>query len=265
MVWSTRRPAPFAVLSTGHGTLIVSTNDYRLSGDGGYGVGYQLFQTAHFDPEEVALVLGLLEGRRKSHGDGLIALDCGANIGVHTIEWARLMHGWGDVVAIEAQERIYYALAGNIAINNCFNAKAIHAAVGAKPGSLRVPQVDFCRPSSYGSLELRPSERNEFIGQPVDYSEAGTVETKMVSIDAFGLPRVDLIKIDVEGMELEVLKGASESIERYRPQMLIEAIKCDEKALKRTVEDHGYVHMRLGVNLLALHRSDRAAREILKR
>ena len=67
--------------------------------------------------------------RRRFHGDGVVAIDCGANIGVHTVEWAIAMTGWGSVVAIEAQERIYYALAGNIAINNCFNAIA-HARGG---------------------------------------------------------------------------------------------------------------------------------------
>jgi FkbM family methyltransferase len=51
-----------------------------------------------------------------------VAIDCGANIGTHTIEWAKKMTGWGAVIGIEAQERIFYALAGNIAINNCFNA-----------------------------------------------------------------------------------------------------------------------------------------------
>ena len=72
--------------------------------------------------------------RRRRRG-----VDCGANIGVRTVEWAKGMTGWGTVVAIEAQERIYYALAGNITINNCFNAHAIHAAVGAQEGTLRSP------------------------------------------------------------------------------------------------------------------------------
>ena len=46
------------------------------------------------------------------------------------------MTGWGIVIAIEAQERIYYALAGNLALNNCFNARAIHAAVSTAPGRI---------------------------------------------------------------------------------------------------------------------------------
>lgn len=129
------KPAPFVILSTGHGTMIVNRNDYFMtSANEGFGVGMQLFETSLFDAPEVDSVLQLLQLRRAHHGDGVVALDCGANIGVHTLEWAHLMTGWGSVVAFEPQERIYYALAGNIAINNCFNARALHTAVGGETG-----------------------------------------------------------------------------------------------------------------------------------
>jgi len=91
----------FILVSTHHGPLLVSRFDYRSVGDSGYGVGYQLLNTGSFDPAEVDLVLQLLKLRRDYFGDGVMAIDCGANIGVHTIEWARLMNGWGSVVAPE--------------------------------------------------------------------------------------------------------------------------------------------------------------------
>src|ERR1700755_3702256 len=134
----------FVLASSNHGTMIVNRNDYRMiDAERGYGVGFQILQTGSFDPNEVRLVLDLLALRRKHHGDGVVAIDCGANIGVHTIEWAKAMTGWGSVLSIEAQERIYYALAGNIAINNCFNALAIHAAITDKPGIIMMPQPDY--------------------------------------------------------------------------------------------------------------------------
>ena len=97
----------------------------------------------------------------------MVAIDCGANIGVHTVEWATAMTGWGSVVAIEAQERIYYALAGNIAINNCFNAIALHAAVSSETGIMQIPNPDYFTPSSFGSLELR-QKRRQRIHRPAD-------------------------------------------------------------------------------------------------
>ena len=53
------------------------------------------------------------------------------------------------MLSFEAQERLYYAVAGNIALNNCFNVKAIHAAVGNTDGSIRIPKIE-------GSAELNP-------------------------------------------------------------------------------------------------------------
>src|SRR5258708_34862727 len=93
----------------------------------GYGVGFQILETAAFDPMEVKLAVELLSFRRRHYGDGVVAIDCGANIGVHTIERASAMTGWGSVLPIEAQERVNYALAGTTAINHAFNAGALAA------------------------------------------------------------------------------------------------------------------------------------------
>jgi hypothetical protein len=126
------RKLAFILASTEHGAMIVNRFDeYRPPDNSGFGVGFQLLENAVYDPADVTLLLMLLDLRRRCYGDGLVAIDCGANIGVHSVEWARHMTGWGIVIAIEAQERIYYALAGNLALNNCFNARAIHAAVSS--------------------------------------------------------------------------------------------------------------------------------------
>src|SRR3974390_2771448 len=102
---SVGRKLAFVLASSNHGTMIVNRFDHRmLDQSRGYGVGFQILETASFDQGEVNLVLDMLQRRRKHHGDGVIAIDCGANIGVHSIEWAKLMTGWGSVLSIEAQE-----------------------------------------------------------------------------------------------------------------------------------------------------------------
>lgn len=258
----TGRKLAFVLASSNHGTMIVNRLDYRMvDADRGYGVGYQILENAAFDPTEVKIAVELLAMRRRHHGDGVVAIDCGANIGVHTIEWATSMTGWGSVLAIEAQERIFYALAGNIAINNCFNAFALHAAVSSEAGTLRIPNPNYLVASSFGSLELRRSERNEFIGQVIDYS-ANTVEVRKVAIDGFELPRVDLIKIDIEGMEMEALEGARATIERSFPILLIEKIKTDAVQLRQWLQQRGYQLIEAGINLLAVHASDKTLGEI---
>src|SRR6266481_4254293 len=204
LMQSAGRKLAFVLASSNHGTMIVNRFDYRMiDSQRGYGVGFQILETAAFDPMEVKLAVELLSFRRRHYGDGVVAIDCGANIGVHTIEWASAMTGWGSVLAIEAQERVYYALAGNIAINNCFNAVAVHGAVSSESGVLQIPNPNYLTASSFGSLELRQRDGNEFIGQKIDYSDEAMSPVRCLTLDTLGLNRVDLLKIDVEGMEVE--------------------------------------------------------------
>ena len=252
-----RRPTAFVLTSSNHGTMIVNRHDYHIpDGVNGYGVGYQLLNTSCFDPEEVDFALAMLTLRRQYFGDGVVGIDCGANLGVHTIEWSKHMHGWGNVHAFEAQERIYYALAGNIAINNCLNASAYYAAVGAECGQIQIPIADSLVPASFGSLEIKPSNTNEFIGQALDYSEEAMQTVELRSLDAFGLPRVDFIIIDVEGMETDVLAGAAETIARCKPAMMIEIIKTDKEKVEQFLLENQYKIYPMGINILAVHESD---------
>jgi FkbM family methyltransferase len=252
------RKLAFVLAASDHGTMIVNRLDNRMVDQrNGIGVGFQVLERASYDASEVDTALSLLALRRQYFGDGVTAVDCGANIGVHTVEWAKRMAGWGQVIAIEAQERIFYALAGNIAINNCLNARAVNAAVAATTGTMRVPTPDYLTPGSFGSLELRAREGVEFIGQPIDYSDRGGVEIRTVTIDALGLSRIDLIKIDVEGMELEALEGGRDSLARANPILIVESLKSDKGRLRTVLEQAGYHLFEFGMNLLAIHGSDK--------
>ena len=257
------RNLAFVLASSNHGTMIVNRLDYRMvNAEQGYGVGFQILNTGSFDPLEVRLAVEMLMLRRRHHGNGVLALDCGANIGVHTVEWAKAMTGWGSVLAIEAQERIYYALAGNIAINNCFNAIAVHAAVSSEPGVMKIPTPNYTVPSSFGSLELRYRANTEFIGQPINYSENIAV-IRQLAIDEYNLPRVDFIKLDVEGMELEALQGADQTITRSRPILLVEKIKSNPEQIGQWFADRGYLLREAGINILAVHSDDKARADII--
>jgi len=251
-----KRPAPFVLLSSNHGSMIINRNDYRMiDKESGYGVGYQIMTNSCFDQEEVDLMLAILKLRRKHFGDGVVGIDCGANIGVHTIEWARLMHNWGHVFSFEAQEKVFYAMAGNVALNNCLNVTARYNAVGASVGEIRIPEPDYRVPSSFGSFELKSTSKTEFIGQSIDYDKANKV-VPQITIDSLNLTRIDLIKIDVEGMEEDVLEGAFGSIGECKPVLLIEVIKSNKDNLFKYVTDRGYKIFELGINMLAVHSED---------
>ena len=206
--------------------------------------------------------VSLLYLRKQYFGEGVIAIDGGANIGSHAIAWGIEMTYFGEVLAFEPQERIYYALCGNITINNCFNVRALHAALGnpsqesaqnpMQTPMIEVPILNYAINSSFGSLELRQSNHNEYIGQPIDYTR--TQKVPLISIDSLNLPRLDYAKIDCEGMEIEVLNGAMKSIQKHKPILQIEVIKSNPQEIISLLKD--YEIFPFGINFLCVHKDD---------
>jgi FkbM family methyltransferase len=251
------RPLAFVLAATNMGSMIVNRHDFqRVSDREGYGVGFQLLNTANYEPEEVHLALMMLDVRRQFFGGGVVGLDVGANIGVHTIQWAHHMTGWGSVQGFEPQQFVYYALAGNVVLNNCLNARVWHAAVGETCGQIDVPFLDVTAPASFGSLELRLHANNEPIGQPVNYAPSACTKVPLVSLDSLELARLDLMKIDVEGMESDVLRGGRSTLARCRPILIVEHGKSGAASLEALLVEMGYRCFPAGQNLLAVQTSD---------
>lgn len=246
----------FVLANSKHGGMIVSRLDYNQTFNGNYyGVGAQIFETGAYEPGEIELLSRLLEWRQHYHGNGVVVLDCGANIGVHTVEFAKRMRGWGQVIAIEAQERIFYALAGNLALNNCFNARAVWGAIDRQDGFLDIPEPDYNVLSSFGSFELKQRLGNENIGQPINYNKK-TSRVQTYALDSIGLARVDLIKLDIEGMELDALAGARELIKRCKPLLFVECFKVDRDQLKQFFDEMNYKTFVHSISLLGAHADD---------
>ena len=100
------------------------------------------------------------------------------------------------------------------------------------------------------------ARRNEFIGQTIDYDEARMTTVPTVSVDSMELPRLDLMKVDVEGMEMEVLAGARRTIARHHPILVVENLKIDREVLRRYLDEFGYFYFASGLNMVAIHPSD---------
>lgn len=237
---STHNQVSFVLASTDQGTLIVNRNDFRILGQTAIGVGYQLLSKSSYDAEELVFLSWKLDDLLAQRGSGVVVVDCGANIGVHTISLATKMRSWGSVIAIEPQERLFYALCGNIALNNCTNARAIWSAVGAEVGSMQAPLPDYTKPGSFGSLELRIGETTEYIGQSISYIDREMVPVPTITIDSLCLSRLDLMKIDVEGMEEDVIRGAKETILRHKPLIFAEWIKTKREVIESLLSEFGY-------------------------
>ncbi len=139
---------------------------------------------------------------------GMVALDAGANIGAHTIPMAKKVGADGAVLAFEPQREVFQLLSANVALNALHNVHTHHAALGAEAGEIVVPRIDYEKGGNYGGLALGGFEAGETVARR--------------TVDGLGLPACHVMKIDVEGMENEVLAGAGDTIKRFRPTLYIE-------------------------------------------
>lgn len=254
--YGANRKASFVLAASNHGTMIVNRLDFLLDRPGyAVGVGCEILENSQYEMREIDLIIGLLELRREYNGPGVIAIDGGANIGVHTIEMAKAMSNYGQVVAIEPQERIFYALAGNIVINNCHNACAIQAGLAEKAGMAEMPVPDYTRPASYGGCELRPPP----VGGMVSTGQvtADRAPVRLMRIDDLDLNRIDLIKLDLEGMEVAALEGGAEAIQEHHPLLVVEHIKSGIENITAILKPWGYEAFQFEGNLFCAHRLDK--------
>ena len=139
---------------------------------------------------------------------GDLVVEVGANIGAHTIELSRLVGPDGEVHAFEPQRIVFQTLCANLALNQLTNVHAVQAAVGTQAGNILVPAIDPATRANFGGVSLQ----NVDAGEPV----------ALVTLDSLDLPACHFLKVDVEGMEVDVVKGARQTIDMYRPIMYLE-------------------------------------------
>lgn len=140
-------------------------------------------------------------------------IDVGANIGTHTLFFASHCSE-GNVLAFEPQQYIYNLLVTNITINNKYNVVPIRAAVSDKTSLIRMKIF-----SPFG--EEKKLNYGEF---KINNEAEGGMFTDVVPLDSYSkiLSSLDLIKIDVEGMETKVLEGAKGILEKFKPMLYLE-------------------------------------------
>ena len=138
----------------------------------------------------------------------------GANIGNHSLFFAQL---FGNVVSFEPHSRIYKILALNT--ESSTNIEVVNAGLSDKAGILGA----FEQPLNLGASKI------------VENSE-GNIFFRVVTLDQYVIENpcnsIDFIKMDVEGHELSVLKGATQTLKNHRPILALElhARKDSQKA-----------------------------------
>jgi FkbM family methyltransferase len=152
-------------------------------------------------------------------------IDVGANIGTHTLAFSQFPFSRVTVHAFEAQRPIFYMLAGTVALNSLDHVYCYNKAVSDQSNQkITIPVVDYDTPGNFGGVEIEKAVNPDFEYKVLadSYEQIETAQ-----IDDFSFENLRFIKIDVEGMENKVLKGASKTIDLHRPLLFLEYSKTD--------------------------------------
>lgn len=193
------------VFDTRYGKLISSRHDKYI--------GTGLAKYGEFSEGEVRLFRRIIQPHH-------IVCDVGANIGAHSLAFSQIA---GCVLAFEPHPILFNCLAGMIALNDLRNVYAQQVGISDHEGVMAFQAVDFWIDNNFGAHHLE-----EFKG------ERGVNIVKLETPCHF-------VKIDVEGMETEVLKGAADMLKDCKPALYIEADRVNRfEELHDTIKSLGY-------------------------
>lgn len=167
-----------------------------------------------------------------------VIFDIGANIGTYAswvANWARERNG--KVYCFEPQREVFQILCGNMAINNIFNVYAHEIGIGREEKFIEMPVVDYCKPgSSFAAFSLDGVERNRYQHIP-----GSTQRVKITTLDKFmndwGIEKVDFIKIDAEGLDIDVMEGGLETINKFKPDLFVEYLNLGSTRHEDSMEE----------------------------
>jgi len=216
----------FVAQATGKHSGVVTITDYdgnlKLRIDRWGYMGSRIFWSGFHAHDEICVLRKLLN--RHS-----VFVDAGANFGEFTIFAAK--HA-ASVLAFEPLPKVYAALEENVSLNQFVNVRLFQLALGENSATLPM----------YSCID---GELNNNEGLSTLYiSDNRSTQVASVSVEPFddvfdesGYKRIDVFKVDVEGAEIEVLRGARTSIKRYRPVLLVELNSLTCEAAGYTVAD----------------------------
>jgi FkbM family methyltransferase len=178
-------------------------------------ISKQLYIAGCFEPNEFAFLDKVL-------APGMTFIDAGANDGLFTLFAAQRVGPTGQVWAFEPSEREFLRLRRNLQLNQLNNVRSFKLALAQRQGEAEIKIADD-EHSGQNTL-------GDFAYQ-IELARCERVPTSRLDdlVHQECLPRVDIIKLDVEGSELSVLAGASGVLRKLRPLLLLE---INENALQ---------------------------------
>ncbi len=193
-------------------TVLSYDGNLRIRCDTASFIEWQIFFYGHYEPEIARLLRRLLP-------IGGVAIDAGANVGCHTLVMADAVGPGGRVLAFEPHPRTFRRLAANMHLNALTNTDAWPVGL-----SDRHAEVQLYSPAMDHPLSGKATMHEEHLAGRAHIPVTEQFPVRVIPLDAVaeerGIERLDLIKIDVEGHEMAVLRGARESIARLLPHVI---------------------------------------------
>lgn len=149
-----------------------------------------------------------------SYGHHIVEI--GTHCGAHTLAFARAVGHRGRVIGYDAQLGMTQMANGTMALNGMWHADVRNKAVGAQTGMLQMARRDFLAHGNYGGIEAKDEGQGEAV--------------IVTTLDHEQIAKCDFLKIDVEGMEYQVLQGAKMLIRRCQPVIACEADHKEQNA-----------------------------------
>jgi FkbM family methyltransferase len=150
---------------------------------------------------------------------GMVVVDAGANIGEITLASAKRVGPLGRVYAFEPVPELADALTQNVRLNDFRQVSVERQGLSSERGNQKIYRA---------SSHFDDGSRHEGLATLYPSGQRGSVigEIRLITLDDFcqesGVSRLDLIKLDVEGAELPVLKGATKTLLRFKPHIIVE-------------------------------------------
>jgi FkbM family methyltransferase len=172
---------------------------------------------------DLAIYLGCYEretlGRyRNLVGNGAVVVDIGANMGVHSLYLANLVGASGHVHAVEPTRFAFDKLRDNLALNPDITGR-VTATQCMLLASCETPLPD----AVVSSWPVADEPVAETALGGIERSTSGAhVSTLDQMVAEWDSPSMELIKLDVDGYELDVLRGAQDTLAKYRPKIILE-------------------------------------------